>query len=434
MKEKQEKDFVREQIKNKPVNKKRVIEKVLFSALCGMVFALAACVVFAVFMPYFLKQRLGDTHEIQEESTAETDSETESIPIETETETETESESESESTSETELLPPVEFELSISDFQELQNQLYAIGMQGNKSIVTVNTVVSDTDWMNYPYETEAKGAGVIIEDTGAELLILTEHRVIDDASEISVTFWDDANVEAVLKKYDGNTGIAILSVVKEDVPARTRSTIAAAPLGNSSAVANGSIVLALGSPLGTNYSILTGNITSTNNEISTADRNYSLFTTDIVASANGSGVLVNVSGEIIGIVMQEYSKQEDEITLTAVEISDIKVIIDMLLDGKDIPYLGLSITTVTDKIAQSYGIPKGVYIKEVAMDSPAMRAGLQNGDVITAINGESVMSDVSYSNKLLNLLPEDTVEVTVMRKGTSAYQEIICKAEVGTLQ
>ncbi len=434
MKEKQEKNFVQEKIKNKPVNKKRIIEKVLFSALCGMVFALAACVVFVIFMPFFLKLRAGDEKETQKESIDAAAIETESIPVETETDTDIETETESEPPSETETSPQVEFELTISDFQNLQNQVYAIGIQGNKSIVTVNSVVSDTDWMNTPYETEAKGAGVIIEDTGTELLILTEHKVIDDAREINVTFWDDSNVEAVLKKYDGNTGIAILSVVKEDVPAKTQSVIAVAPLGNSATVTNGSIVLALGSPLGTNYSILTGNITSTNNEISTADRNYSLFTTDIVASADGSGVLVNMSGEIIGVVMQEYSRKEDEITLTAVEISDVKVIIDMLSDGKDIPYLGLVITTVTDKIAQNYGIPKGVYIKEVDMDSPAMHAGLQNGDVITKVNGEPIMSDAGYSNKLLTLQPEDNVEITVMRKGNSAYKEITCKAEVGTLQ
>ena len=92
----------------------------------------------------------------------------------------------------------------------------------------------------------------------------------------------------------------------------------------------GTIAIAIGSPLGTNYSILTGNITSTTNSISTIDHNYSVFTTDIVGSSNGSGALVNVDGEIIGIVMQGYSSAGDENTLTAISISELKALIEML--------------------------------------------------------------------------------------------------------
>ena len=88
-------------------------------------------------------------------------------------------------------------------------------------------------------------------------------------------------------------------------------------------------MLALGSPLGTNFSILTGNITSTSNSISTFDANYNVLTTDIVGSSQGSGVLVNLSGEVVGIVMQDYSSG-DENTLTAISVSQLKDIIEKL--------------------------------------------------------------------------------------------------------
>jgi serine protease Do len=301
-------------------------------------------------------------------------------------------------------------------------------------MVTITSVTSDTDIFHNSYEAEGQGAGVIISDTGSELLILTERKLISDASEIRVTFADDAVYSASLVKADGNTGIAILSVGKSTLSASTRSTVTCAEIGRSSGVGNGTLVIALGNLLGTNDSILTGNITSTDNEITTEDRNYSIFTTDIVADKNGSGVLVNTDGQIIGIVMQDYSASSSENILTAVAVSDLEPVIEMLCAGEDIPYLGLHVSTVTDKIAADYDIPKGVYIREVSMDSPAMNAGLQSGDVIVKVNGESVSTANGFSSKVLGLTPGDTVSVVVKRKGASAYSEITVSVEVGILQ
>ena len=324
--------------------------------------------------------------------------------------------------------------LSISDYQTLQNELYAIGNQGNRSIVTVTSIVSSTDWFENSYESEGQGSGVIIKETDSEILILTERKVITDPSRISVTFIDDSAANAVLKKYDGNTGIAVLSVSRSDVDESTLNALSMAEFGNSNCVTKGSIVSALGSPLGTNYSILIGNVTSTDNEISTIDHNYSIFTTDIVASQSGSGILINVSGQIVGMVMQDYSNNSDDHTLIAVSSTELKHVIDMLADGKDIPYLGLDVTTVTEKIEKAYDIPEGVYIKNALIDSPAMAAGLQSGDVITKINGEKVASATGYSNLVMKLTPGDKVSVVVQRQGQDGYSTVTCEVEAGVLQ
>ena len=106
----------------------------------------------------------------------------------------------------------------------------------------------------------------------------------------------------------------------------------------------------------------------------------------------------------------------------------------MLSNNKDIPYIGLEITTVTNTIAKENDIPKGVYIKEVKMDSPAMAAGLQSGDVITEIDGETVISVDGYQTKLLSLTPGDVAEVTIQRQGNDGYTEIKCPVTVSVLQ
>lgn len=405
-------DFVREQIKDKPKKNKGIWVRLCTSALCGAVFALAACSVVLM-----MKPKLQEGQETQETQ-----------PQETERETETQMAQVVEP-EETEKVKP----FSIGDYQQIQTQLYAIGNEANHSIVTITSVVSDTDWFNNSYEREGQGSGTIVGDRNGRLLILTEKKVIKDASEINVTFSDDTIAPAELVKYDGNTGLAVLAVDKEKLEDSTLSAIKIMRMGSSNTVHKGSVVIALGSPLGTNYSILTGNITATNNEISTADHNYSVYTTNIVANKNGSGILINTDGEMVGFVMQSYSADSAS-TLTAVNVSELKPVMELLFHDKAVPYLGLSVSTVTDEIADKYDIPKGVYVKEVMMDSPAMEAGLQNGDVIISVAGQEVTSANMYSEVVLELEPKETYPVVIMREGTNGYKKLTCKVEAGILQ
>lgn len=93
----------------------------------------------------------------------------------------------------------------------------------------------------------------------------------------------------------------------------------------------------------------------------------------------------------------------------------------------------MELTTVTNDIAREYDLPKGAYIKEVRMDSPAMAAGLQSGDIITKIDGETIYTVDSYENKLLSMTPGEQVKIVVERQGTKQYEEITCTVEVSVL-
>lgn len=409
--------FVREQIKDKPKNYKRMWVRLGESAACGGVFALAVCLVLLFMIPV-LRQEEGPVPD-----TGAQDSQQASVE-----ETEQGSEEKEETQTPEERQP-----MTLDDYQQIQTELYAIGNTANKSIVTITGVVSDTDWFNNSYEREGQGCGTIIGESGGKLWILTEKKTIKDAAKIKVTFVNDAVAEAKLVRYDGNTGLAALTVDLEDLEDSTRNAITVMKTAGSNTIHKGSIVIALGSPLGTNYSILTGTITATNNEISTPDNNYSVYTTDIVASENGSGVLINMDGELVGVVMQSYSAASAN-TLTAVEISELMPVIDLLFADKEVPYFGVHISTVTQHIAQKYDIPKGIYIKKVEMDSPAMDAGLQSGDVIRSVAGQEVASAEQFREVLLQLTPKETYSVTVMREGAKGYKKITCKLKAGVLQ
>lgn len=415
----QKNEFVREKIKDKPKNYKRLWIKLLTAAGCGIVFALTAVLVMLFMLPT-LRGKMQENMPQTQLRDSQTD-DTQDTPAETQSE---------EDTQETQTQNK---EFTIDDYQKIQTQLYAIGNLANKSIVTITSVVSDTDWFNNSYEREGQGSGTIIGDEDGKLLILTERRIIKDASKISVTFIDDTVAPAELIKYDGNTGLAVLEVEKTKMESSTLSVIGVMSMGNSNSVHKGSIVIALGSPLGTNYSILTGSITSTSNEISTEDCNYSVYTTDIVANKNGSGILINTDGEMIGVVMQNYSAASTG-ALTAVDANELKEIIALLSDSKNVPYLGVHISTVTEKIANTYGIPKGVYIKEVEMDSPAMNAGLQSGDVILKIDDQDITTADSYTEAVLGLTLKETYSVVFMREGSNGYKELTCDIEAGILK
>ena len=393
-------EFIREKIKEKPIRKRRLAMKI--GAIVGVVIAGVVCLVLAIL--------IGGENE-PTEVLGTTATETEQSPV----------------------IPP-DFNLSINDYQTLQNELYQIGNIANKSIVTVTHMESENDWMTNDYEAEGQGSGVIISEDGNYLYILTERKIIEAAAHIRVSFIDGTGAEATLLKYDGNTGMAVLTIEKRQLKPATKRAIAIAKLGSEVPVENGALAIALGSPLGTNFSILTGNITSVENEVVTLDNNYSVFTTDIAATEQASGVLINTSGEVIGIVMQSFKGSQNASTLTAVHYAEVEQIVESLKNRKDIPFVGVYISTVTEDISEDYNIPKGVYIREVAMDSPAMKAGLQSGDVITHINGEVIVSDEKFSEMVRQLIPGTTCEITVKRQNGNEYYEVDATVTIGVLE
>ena len=413
--------FIKERRKEKPINRKRLLRHIVETLILAVIFGAVVSLTFVLLQPrleqYFSPEeppQVSFTEPEQEEPTdptEDTDAEKpETVIIEKQT------------------------NMNLGQYQSLQNQLYAVGRQADRFIVSVTNVKNDTDIFNTSYESKGIGSGVIIADTGEQLLILTEKKTIQGASSIRVTFVDGTTVKAKLQKYDGNTGIAVLCVQAEDVSKETRNQISVATLRSSVGVSQGQMVLAVGSPIGTIHSILTGNITSNRNSISTMDCNYTIFTTDMVGSANASGVLINTSGEIIGFVLQDYNLQKEQTTLAAVSISELKGVIELLSNDKSVPYLGMRISTVTDEIAEDYSMPKGVYVRSVALYAPAIEAGFQSGDVITAINGEPIVAAEDYEKMLRSMQVEDTIHITCERQSAEDYISLEIDAQVGVLE
>ena len=225
----------------------------------------------------------------------------------------------------------------------------------------------------------------------------------------------------------------MLSVNLADLPEGTLDQLQMANLGGSRNMRPGELVIAVGSPAGVSGSVLYGNLVSAGYSVSVIDGEYELLLTDMPKASESSGVLVNLDGEIVGIIQQSCQGPGSRDTLTAYGISDVKDVIEHLSNSQDLVYIGIMGADVTQETAEVQSLPTGVYITSVEMNSPAMDAGLQQGDVITEINGQTITGISEIQEMLLKFSREQVIQVLVMRLGKEGYKEIHCSVTLDQL-
>lgn len=407
--------FLKEVIKEKPVDKKKLVIRAGGILAGAVLFGVAAAFTFARALPLF-----------QEEEPAPKVI----IPVETPTPT-ISPEMTQEPTQEPE--DDKEEGFGLENFRNVYRQVLEVAKEPERSIVNVQGFTSDVDWMNNSYEDEKHITGLLAADNGKEYFVLTEYRVVDQVDRILVTFSNGTTVDAHFQKQDPSTGLAILKISHSEVDQDTRNAISVADLGSSYSVQRGEPVLAIGSPAGYNGSISYGMVTSVNNTKNTMDNEYHLLTTDIMGDSEGSGVLVDLEGKIVGIISQSFSIEDNKNVVTGLPISELKSLIERLSNNEDLIYLGIRGQDVGSDLAQKTGIPKGIYVNAMEEDSPAMVAGIQNGDVIVKI-GENTTETLSQLRKELDKCKADQkIKVTAMRKGAEGYVEIVFDVTVGAL-
>lgn len=413
-KEKDKQEFIREHIKAKPLNKKRVLLYMGLAILLGILFGASA---------FFTEHLLTTT---MSKKTSETEEEPEE---------EASANAQEEEAEEEDCEPEVIVEqksLELSDYQFLQNELYDVGQNANHSIVTVSLVSRGTDPFGSAYEDEDQNMGLVISKDDSQIQILTQNITLKKGQSIQVTFEDGRNQEGQLLSGDSVTGFCIINVPTEGMEEETLSQLETAVFNRASTVSQGQVVVAAGSPLGTIYSVLDGTVTSVNNHISLEDGNFTIYTTTMMGSENGSGILLDTNGKVIGIMRMEYNNESDRNTLTAIAISDLYPTIEKLTKGEEIAYLGLNISTITKAMAEEYSIPQGVYVRNVSENTPALMAGIQAGDVITKMGADEIKTASDFRSHLLKMSAGSTETIQVMRSGNGEYNEIGCTVTYGT--
>lgn len=408
--EKSEYSFMQETIKDENGRGKKYRKDLLRMAGLGVAFGVCACISFSALKPWLDKKFPGDSTKVV-------------IPEEKEEDT---SDKKEENTNDNDGQT-----LDINSYRELQESMNDAAEEAGKSVVELIGISGEQDWTEESYDNKNSVSGLIIADNGQELLIYGKTSILKNAKEVHVKFADGTAETASVKKKDGSLGFAIYAVPRSSIGQSTWSQISTAKLGSSNSVQKGDAVIVLGKPFGYAGAVGFGTIASSRNELDGDDGSYQLLCTDIGAADDGTGVIVNLAGETVGIIDQSISQNDSRYLVTGYGISGLKAEIELLSNGEPVPYIGIRGLDVTSEI-EAQGIPKGVYVHTVEADSPAMAAGIQSGDIITEAAGKKISSLVGYQSVLREQKSGSKIKLKGQRQGSGGYVDISFDVTVGS--
>lgn len=305
----------------------------------------------------------------------------------------------------------------LNDYMGYYKALKSVADKAGLSVVTVTAAKQGVDFFNSTYQNIADEYGIVISSDSTGYYILTEYSLVKNSENIQVTYYDKTVDTAEFVAGDTTTDMAVIKT------GSLNTTVVPVQFGNSDAVLKGDLLVATGKLYGFNGTIGYGIATGVNNSVNDTDSIYRLINTDISGTATSNGVILNLHGEVVGIITMAYNSDNTNF-ITAYAINDVRNLMQNLVNKKSMPYLGIKGQTVTDEIAATNKIPKGIYISAVETNSPAYKSGIQSGDVITQINGTEINNMESFMMQLEKSNSGDNVNVTIKRRGREDYKEI----------
>ena len=326
--------------------------------------------------------------------------------------------------------PEVPKDETIQGFLNVYSGLVGLAGELERSIVKVTAITEGVDWFEESYEITKNASALYVGDNGIDLLFITNLDSIEGATKFEVTFGNGETVEGALYSYDTNYRLAVLAVrfsavgkfAKEDYPEK-----AVFALGN---VIPGTPVMVLGNPNGHMGAMELGMVTGNGKVAQIIDDEIRYFTTGITEYAAGDGFVFNMAGEVIGIVSGSLNQGESGV-ITATMAGNLQDVIVKLLNNIPRMYSGMRLETIEKTAGSKNKLPEGVYVAEVLPSSPAMNAGIKNGDIITMV-GILPVTDARQYYEEINSAGPQTIRVIVSReiKGERKEQTLYIVPEV----
>ena len=344
--------------------------------------------------------------------------------------------------------------------QASENTVTASSQGSGKTVTEVAkeampSVVAITNMMRYQQngfsifgevqkETElpASGSGVIVGQNDTELLIATNNHVIQDSNSLTVSFIDESTANAQVKGTDATVDLALVSVKLSDISPETREKIKAIKVGSSDEMEVGDPVVAIGNALGYGQSVTSGIISAKNRDVQTKEGvSKGLIQTDAAINpGNSGGALLNMQGELIGINVAKYADTDVEGMGYSIPSSAAEGILSSLsnLTTRDkVPegeqgVLGVQVKDIDAQTAESFAMPKGIYIFKVLEDTGAENSAIQERDIITKLDGQGVYTTADLKSLLSKYRAGEEVKLTLMRQdGSGKYNEVEVKVVLG---
>ena len=291
------------------------------------------------------------------------------------------------------------------------------------SVVSINCSAVSTNIFGQQTESASSGSGFIYTADG---YIVTNQHVIANASSINVTLYNGDTYPATLVGSDSDYDVAVLKINAKDLPAVT--------LGNSTDVNVGDNVMAIGNPLGElTFSMSSGIVSCVNRAINVEGTPFNMIQVDAsINPGNSGGPLMNLYGEVVGIVSAKYSTYSSttvEGLGFAIPIDDVKSIITDIMENGAVTgkaYMAVTVGTMNSQMAAQYSIDidQGVFVYSVVKGGAGDKAGLRLGDVITKMGDTTLTSRQDLSAALKSYRSGDTATLTVFRDGSYITTDI----------
>lgn len=402
--------FIKETIKEQPTDRKRLAVKFLTAAVCGVIFGACAAGTMALIVPKAL-ERFGTAPDQKAVVTL-----TPSVKAEKVTPTPEATEQEKTSA-------------STAWQNDLSDGMSQIAEEPRRALVRISAAGEDSDLLDDSFLEYGDEEGFVFLKNSEAFYILTVSDQMQEADKFTVTFSDGTVTDGILCKKDLRTGFFVIKVPFTSVDEETQEKIPAAPLVAADDMKQTESVIAIGSPSGDYDSLMGGTITSVTGTLKVADEEYGMLTTDMVGSEEGGGILLNFSGEVAGII---WNQEEDRTNvIRAVETAQLRPLLESMANGEDICYIGIMGATISSYQSENLDVPRGVYVDAVDEDSPAMTAGIQNGDILHALDGQEVQSMEEYASVLQGLNKGTRTTVNVYRKNPSGeYEDVQLKVTI----
>lgn len=318
------------------------------------------------------------------------------------------------------------------DFIAMMDEVKNIAINANYSLATIKCIKKGVDWLNNPYDMERITTGLIVANNGTDLLILTQLKEVDDADHIKVSFSGSKEHNGLILDQDKETNLAIVTVALKDMKDSVRVKTKIARLGESYSISNGTPIIAVGCPNGLVGSMDFGWITYKNGVAYITDHRLDLFHTNLSITENGEGFILNMAGDVIGIITHDFYEDNDANINTFIGISKIKRLIKKLANNEHRLYFGIIAEDMPSKALKKAGVKSGIYVNEVEANSPAYIGGIQSGDIIMSINELAVGSMNSFMNAMEHFTVRDKVKVKVMRTTKDGSKELEMSVILGT--
>lgn len=402
--------FIKETIKEQPTDRKRLAGKFLTAAVCGVIFGACAAGTMALIVPKAL-ERFGTAPDQKAVVTL-----TPSVKAEQVTPTPEATEQEKTSA-------------STAWQNDLSDGMSQIAEEPRRALVRISAAGEDADLLDDSFLEYGDEEGFVFLKNSEAFYILTVSDQMQEADKFTVTFSDGTVTDGILCKKDLRTGFFVIKVPFTSVDEETQEKIPAAPLVAADDMKQTESVIAIGSPSGDYDSLMGGTITSVTGTLKVADEEYGMLTTDMVGSEEGGGILLNSSGEVAGII---WNQEEDRTNvIRAVETTQLRPLLESMANGEDICYIGIMGATISSYQSENLDVPRGVYVDAVDEDSPAMTAGIQNGDILHALDGQEVQSMEEYASVLQGLNKGTRTTVNVYRKNPfGEYEDVQLKVTI----